>query len=186
MKRIMAALTLMSLGIVAAASTAEFSMEKAKKVDTFLRRIGERDRQAVILKKMTFTERELNSYLNIFYIRRYAPEVKRIQLKLLRHNRVSGSLHIKLAGKKYEKVPSFLKDVEIEFAGKVECENYRMRYVFDQIRINGTTFAPEILDEAFYAAQTNFRLKKSIFDWFSLLPGLKNVVIDYKKITIYY
>ena len=174
------------LPVLLAASNSDFSMEKAKKVDDFLKRIREKKRQAVILKKVTFTQRELNSYLNIFYLKRYAPEVKTIELNLGRQNQVSGSLTVKLTGKKYDNVPSFLRDMEVEFSGKIECENYRMRYVFDSISINGTNFAPEILDEAFSAAQSSFKLKKSIFDWFSLLPGLKNVVVDHKKITIFY
>ena len=138
------------------------------------------------MKKVTFTQSELNSYLNIVYIKRYTPEVKFIKLKLENKNYVSGSMEVKLTGEKYEKVPSFLKDFEIDFSGKVECENRRMRYIFEKLKINGTSFSPEILDEAFYAAQTGFKIKKSIFDWFNLLPGLKDIKIDHKKITIFY
>lgn len=164
----------------------EFSIDKAKKVDDFLRRIREKKRDAVYLKKMTFSERELNSYLNIFYLKRYSPEVKYMKLDLRNNNHVSGIMNVKLIGKKYEKVPSFLKNIEIVFSGKLESKNYRVRYVFDKMEINGTHFSPEILDEAFNAAQAGFNVKKSIFDWFSLLPGLKNVVIGHKKITVYY
>jgi hypothetical protein len=109
-----------------------------------------------------------------------------LKLDLRKTNRVSGVMKVKLTGEKYEKVPSFLKDFEIEFEGKLECENYRVRYQFEKMEINGTLFSPEILDEAFYAAQSSFKIKKSIFDWFSLLPGLKNMLIEHKKITIYY
>ena len=42
-------------------------------------------------------------------------------------------MKVYLAGKKYEKVPSFLKDIEIEFSGKLECENYRVRYIFEKM-----------------------------------------------------
>lgn len=165
---------------------AEFSVEKARRVDNFLKRISEKNRSSVFLKKMTFSEDELNSYINIFYLKRYTPEVKYLKLGLRNKNQVSGVMKVKLAGDKYEKVPSFLKDFEIEFEGKLECENYRVRYRFEKMEINGTLFSPEILDEAFYAAQSGFQIKKSIFDWFSLLPGLKNVLIEHRKITIFY
>jgi hypothetical protein len=165
---------------------AEFSVDKARRVDDFLKRIAEKNRSSVFLKKITFTEDELNSYINIFYLKRYSPEVKYLKLDLRKTNRVSGVMKVKLTGEKYEKVPSFLKDFEIEFEGKLECENYRVRYQFEKMEINGTLFSPEILDEAFYAAQSSFKIKKSIFDWFSLLPGLKNMLIEHKKITIYY
>jgi hypothetical protein len=164
----------------------EFSVEKAQKLDNFLRRIREKKRDAVYLKKMTFTQKELNSYINIFYFKRYSPEVKYMKLDLRNNNRVSGIMNVKLTGKKYEKVPSFLKDIEIVFSGRLESKNYRVRYVFEKMEINGTHFSPEILDEAFNAAQAGFNVRKSIFDWFSLLPGLKKVVIGYKKITVYY
>lgn len=175
-------LILLSAGV----SASEFSVEKAKRVDNFLRRIRESEKPTVFLKKITFTQHELNSYINVFYLKRYSPEVKYLKLNLRKNNKVSGTMKVKLAGKKYEKVPAFLKDIDIEFSGKLECENYRVRYEFDKMEINGTLFSPEILDEAFHAAQAGIKIKKSIFDWFSLLPGLKNVVIDFKKITVYY
>ncbi|MCK4835081.1 MAG: hypothetical protein KAT17_00500 [Candidatus Aminicenantes bacterium] len=184
MKFKIAALILISVSV--GLFSAEFSVEKAKRVDDFLRRIREKDRKTVFLKKMTFTQRELNSYINIFYLKRYSPEVKYLKLNFRKNNYVTGVMKVKLTGKKYESVPSFLRDIELEFSGKLECKNYRVRYIFNKMEINGTLFAPEILDEAFHAAQSNIDLKKSIFDWFSLLPGLKNVIIDYKKITIYY
>ena len=36
------------------------------------------------------------------------------------------------------------------------------------------------------AAQFNTKIKRSIFDWFTLLPGLKNVQSSEKKIIFYY
>ncbi|MCP4147403.1 MAG: hypothetical protein GY757_06600 [bacterium] len=165
----------------------EFSIDLAKKVDRKLKRIAKkRKRKSVFLKKVTFTQEELNSYLNIFYTKKYAPEVKNIKINLEKENHANGVLKIKLVGKKYEKVPSFLRDIEVEFSGKVECETYRMRYQFSKIKVNGKTFSPEMLDEAFSAAQVNARVKKSMYDWFDLLPGIKSVVLDYKKITLFY
>lgn len=164
----------------------EFSIEEAEKVDRFLKKAREKQKRSVFLKQITFTQDELNSYLNIIYTKKYAPEVKYIKLNLENGNYVNGTMKVKLTGQKYEKVPSFLKNIEVEFNGKVECENYRMRFFFEDLKINGASFSPEILDEAFSAAQTNFKVKKSMFDWFDLLPGLKNSVIGYKKITLYY
>jgi len=165
---------------------AEFSIEKAQKIDFFFKRIAQIRKKSIFLKRKTFTENELNSYFNLIYLKKYAPEVKIIKIQLENKNSVNGRMKVKLTGKKYDKVPSFLRDFEIEFKGKIECQNYRMRYLFEDIRINGTTFAPELLDEAFSSAQTNIRIKKSLFDWFNLLPGIKNVTVEYKKITIFY
>jgi hypothetical protein len=164
----------------------EFSAEKAKRVDRTLKRIAMKKKHKVFLKKITFSEDELNSYLNLIYSKRYTPEVKYIKLKLKKNNYVSGTVKVKLVGKKYSSVPSFLKDIEVDLSGKIECQNYRMRYEFDNIRVNGTSFSPEVLDEAFGAAQANFKVKKSMYDWFQLMPGIKNVVVDYKKVTLFY
>jgi len=164
----------------------EFSGPKAKKVDLILKRIAKTKKHTPFLKKVTFTQDELNSYLNLVYIKKYTREVKYIELKLGRKNYVSGTVKVKLVGKKYSQVPSFLRDVEIDLSGKVECQNYRMRYIFEDLKINGTGFSPEILDEAFGAAQVNFKVKKSMYDWFNLFPGIKNIVIDHKKITLFY
>lgn len=165
---------------------ADFSSEQAKRVDNFLKRISQKKRVSVFLKNVTFTESELNSYLNLIYLKRYVPEVKYMELNMEEDNFISGNMKVKLTGEKYEKVPSFLKNFKVDFSGTVECENYRLRFLFKTLKINGTEFSPEILDEVFYAAQSDFRIKKSMFDWFSLLPGLKDVLISDKKITIYY
>lgn len=168
------------------AFASEFSQTKAKKVDLVLKQIAKTRKKAIFLRKVTFTQDELNAYLNLVYAKRYTPEVKYIKLKLDKKNYVSGTVKVKLVGKKYREVPDFLKDIEIDVGGKVECRNYRMRFLFEKLKINGTGFSPEILDEAFGAAQVDFKVKKSMYDWFHLLPGIKNIVIDEKKITIFY
>jgi len=179
-------IVLVSFGLLASTSTSEFSVDKAKRVDQTLKRIAKRNRNTPFLRKITFSQDALNSYLNIFYTKRYAPEVKYIKLKLEKNNFASGVMKIKLKGKKYDNVPSFLRDIEVEFDGKVECERYQMRYLFDKIKINGNSFSPELLDEAFGAAQINAKVKKSMFDWFDLMPGIKKVIVSYKKITLFY
>lgn len=167
-------------------TTQEFSPQQAKRVDSTLKRLAKKKKRTVFLKKVTFSQEELNAYLNLIYVKRYTPEVKYLKLKLDKKNQVDGTIKVKLKGKKYAKVPSFLRDIEIDLSGKVECENYRMRFLFDKIKVNGAAFTPELLDEAFGTAQVNFKVKKSMYDWFQLMPGIKSVTIDYKKITLFY
>ena len=165
---------------------ADFSMEKAKRIEQFLNRIASLRQPSLFLKKTTFSEAELNSYLNLLYIKKYAPEVTFIELRLRDKDEVSGSVKVKLAGAKYAAVPEFLRDVDVSFMGTFECNNYHMRYVFRELVINGSRYSPEILDEAFSAAQFNAKTKKSIFDWFTMLPGLKKVQSSEKTIIFYY
>jgi hypothetical protein len=164
----------------------EFSREKATQVDFFLKRISRQKRHQVFLRKISFSQDQLNSYLNIIYIKKNTPEVKYVKLKLNKNNYVTGTIKIKLEGKKYEQVPSFLRDIEVDASGRIECDNYRMRFIFESLKINGTGFSPEVLDEAFGAAQVDYSVRKSMFDWFDLMPGIKKIVLDDKKITIFY
>jgi hypothetical protein len=180
------ALTCLFFLLTAAATAADFNLEKAQKIEQFLGRIANRHQQSLFLKKTSFSEEELNSYLNLIYIKKFAPEVTFIELHLGDKDQVNGSLAVKLAGEKYDAVPQFLRDINISFHGKFECSNYHMRYVFQELVINGSSYSPEIIDEAFAAAQLNARTKKSIFDWFTLLPGLKKVQSSEKTIYFYY
>jgi hypothetical protein len=174
------------LSLAALVAAADFSMTKAKRIDSFLSRIAIRRQPALFLKKMAFSESELNSYLNLIYTKKFAPEVTFIDLRLQDKNLVKGTLKIKLTGEKYTAVPQFLRDVEVAFRGKFECSNYHMRFAFSELAINGSRFSPDVLDEAFSAAQFNSKIKKSIFDWFTLLPGLKNVQCSEKTIYFFY
>jgi hypothetical protein len=178
--------SLLFLALAAPALAGDYSLEKAKLIDGFLARIAARRQPSLFLKKATFSESELNSYLNLFYTRKYAPEVSFIELQLKDKNRVDGRLKVKLAGEKYSAVPQFLRDTEVRFSGEFECSNYHMRFAFSELVINGSRFSPDVLDEAYGAAQFNVRVKRSIFDWFTLLPGLKNVQGSEKKIIFYY
>ncbi len=165
----------------------EFSIEKPKKVTKILNRIAKRKNQkSLLLRKITFSESEFNSYLNHIYTKKFSPEVKYVKIRLRDKNRINGFLKIKLEGKKYKQVPSFLKNIEVEIDGNVFCENYRMRIDFKELKINGTSFAPEILDEAFSAAQSGNKIKKSMYDWFRLLPGIKKIQVNHRKITFFY
>ncbi len=177
---------LLFLALAAFAAAADFSMDKARRIDGFLARIAVRRQPALFLKKMAFSESELNSYLNLIYVKKYAPEVTFIELRLKDKNLVGGVVKVKLAGEKYAVVPQFLRDVEVGFNGRFECSNYHMRFAFSELVINGSHFSPDILDEAYGAAQFNAKTRKSIFDWFTLLPGLKNVQSAEKTIYFYY
>jgi len=167
-------------------SAGEFSKEDAKKIANFLKKAKKLKRKNLFLRKVSFTEKEFNSYINLIYIKKYASEAKYVHLNLERKNKISGNMKLKLIGKKYSKIPSFLKDIEVKFSGIIESENYKMRFLFTKIFINDTEYSPQILDEAFTAYQVKQKVKKSMFDWFNLLPGLRNVKITKRRILLFY
>jgi len=168
-------------------STQDLSLEKAKRMDGFLNRIAQRrGGEALFLKKVVFSEHDLNSYLNLVYIKKYTPEVTLIHINLEDKNEIGGNCKIKLLGKAYEQVPNFLRDIDVSFVGIVDCTSNRMRVLFRKLVINGTAYNPEVIDEFFQTAQINVKVKKSLFDWFTLLPGLKQIAIEEDKIVCFY
>ena len=108
--------------LATAVIAADFSLEKAKRIEQFLNRIAMRRQPSLFLKKATFSESELNSYLNLIYVKKYAPEVTFIELRLRDKDEVSGSLKVKLAGEKYAAVPQFLRDIEVRFQGQIRMQ----------------------------------------------------------------
>jgi len=179
-------ISLAVLMLAGLATATSHSMEDARKIDRFMMRIAQDGRERVVLRSVEFTQAELNAYLNRIYIPKYAPEVQFVELELGAGNVVSGTMGVKLEGKKYQSLPSFLRDFKVSFSGTLESQNRRMRYLFEDIRINGTRFSPEVLDEAFSSAQAGVDIKRSIFDWFTLLPGLKKVAVESGRITLFF
>ncbi len=179
-------LLLLLAGLAAAPAAAGYAPEQGKRIDSFLARIGARRSGALFLRRATFSQTELNAYLNCFYNKKYAPELSAIELDLKDDNRLSGTARVLLKGKRYDTVPAFLRDIEVRFAGRFEAANTRMRFLVEELVVNGAHLSPEVLDEAYSAAQGKAKVKKSIFDWFTLLPGLKGLSCSRGKVTFLY
>lgn len=177
---------LLLLALVCPLVAQEYSADAARRIDDFFVRIARRSQKTIFLKKMVVSEADFNSYLNLVYIKRYAPEVTRIHLSMRDKNEIAGEMTALLRGKKYDAVPAPFRDIRVRFSGRVECSSYRMRFQFADLEINGTRIAPELVDEAFGLAQVRFRVKRSLFDWFNLLPGLKQVETTAGRITLFY
>ncbi len=161
-------------------------MEKAKQMDLFLKKIAEDSRPRVFLRRKSVDQSTVNSYLSLIYLPRYAREVKEAQLSFHKDNWVSGRISIRLAGEKYRHLPGFLKEMDLEMSGIIESRPEQMRFQIKELKLNSTTFSPEILDEAFSTFQGGNKVKRSIFDWFTLLPGIKRISSDEGSLTIFY
>ncbi len=170
----------------AVSSDRKYSEEEARKLDGFMKRMMKKRNRSVYMKKKAFTESELNSYLNLIYLKKYVPEIKTISIALEKKNRVEGEISLLFKGEKYKALPSFLKEFDVEFSGTLECSNYRVRFIFDDLKVNGATFSPDLLDQAFSATQSSNKVKKSMYDWFAMVPGIKSVKIDKGSLTVFY
>jgi hypothetical protein len=175
-------LTLLTVGL----PSANFSVEEGRRVDDFLTRIAQRRSGALLLRKDTFSASELNAYFNLFYNKKFAPELTYLNLDLKDDNLLSGTAKVELKGKRYNAVPAFLRNVEVRFSGRIESGNRRMRFLINELVVNGAHLSPAIIDEAYSAAQGGAKVKKSIFDWFTLLPGVKGVSCSQGRATFLY
>jgi len=174
---------------VLGASAEEFNINQAKRVNTILNSIAKQRhlrREAVVLKSISFSEDEFNSYLNTIYCPKFIPEVEYFKIELYEENQVEARARIELPEDKYPKIPAFFRSFTLQTSGQIFSRDYRMRYQMDALKINQTGFSPEVLDETFGAFQSGYQVKKSLFDWFHLLPGIKKVTTEYQKITFYY
>lgn len=160
--------------------------EKARQMDIFLKKIARESKPRVFLRRKTFEQKTVNSYLSLIYLPRFAREVKDVRLNFHKDNWVSGRVSIHLTGKKYEKLPGFLQEMDLELNGVIESRPEQMRFLIKELRLNGTAFSPELLDEAFSTFQGGNKMKRSIFDWFTLLPGIKRISCDEGRLTLFY
>ena len=160
--------------------------QKASQVDLFLKKIAKDQKPRIYLRRKTFDAASINSYLAKFYLPRYAREVKEATLIFEKDNWVSGTIKIQLNGPKYQKIPGFLKDMSLEVRGIIESRPEQMRFIINDLKLNNTSFSPEILDEAFSSFQGGNKIKRSIFDWFTLLPGIKRIGCDADTLIIFY
>jgi len=188
MRRLTLFLLFLSLWIPPSLQATEFrpDEEKARQLDVFLKKIAKDTRQRVFLRHKRFDQSTVNSYLALIYLPRYAREVKNIKLEFHKENWVSGQVSIRLTGEKYQKLPGFLKEMDLEINGIIESRPQQMRFQIKELKLNRTSFSPEILDEAFATFQGGKKVKRSIFDWFTLLPGIKRISSDEGSLTLFY
>lgn len=160
--------------------------EKANQLDLFLKKIAKDNKARVFLRRKSFDQSTVNSYITLLYLPRYAREVKEAHMDFHKDNWVSGRFSIRLAEKKYRQLPGFLKEMDLDVSGVIESRPEQMRFLIKELKINGTSFSPEILDEAFSTFQAGNKVKRSIFDWFTLLPGIKRISCDEGNLTLFY
>jgi hypothetical protein len=167
----------------------DLSIIKAQRVNKILNKISKGRHlrlKSIVMKEVSFTQEEFNSYMNKIYLPKFFPEAKELNIEFFSDNIMKVQVKVEMKGEKYKKIPSLFKKFELETEGTIFSKKYQMRYEFKTLKINGTSFSPDLLDEAASTFQSGYKVKKSLFDWFQLLPGIKKVSAAYKKITFYY
>ena len=138
-----------------------------------------------VLKKVTVTESELNSYF-AYRIEVQKEEVTReLQLKLFPKNRIEGRIAVNLEG---QKLPKFLKpQMTFYFSGNLKVKNQKVRLEIKDLFLEGQRIQPMVLDLIiFIASKIENTEASSIDDWYDLPYGIKNIVTEKGRAIFYY
>ena len=173
--------------VFASYASTEYSLKEALKVLNIIEKVqSEQSRQSKgKLRKVTVTESELNSYI-AFRIETEKEEImKQLNLHILVNNRIEGNILIDLRG---QNLPGFLRpQMNIYFGGRVEVKDEKVRINIKKLFIEDVPIQPEILDVIIQiASKIENSEPTSLYDWYDLPFGLKDIKTQNGKAIFYY
>lgn len=173
--------------VSAAYASIEYSLKEALKVLSIIEKVqSEQNSQSKgKLRKVTVTESELNSYI-AFRIETEKEEImKQLNLHILVNNRIEGNILIDLRG---QNIPGFLRpQMNIYFGGRVEVKDEKVRINIKKLFIEDVPIQPEILDVIIMiASKIENSEPTSLYDWYDLPFGLKDIKTQNGKAIFYY
>lgn len=165
----------------------EYSLKEALKVLSIIEKIQSEQNSLSKgkLRKVTVTESELNSYI-AFRIETEKEEImKQLNLHILVNNRIEGNILIDLRG---QNIPGFLRpQMNIYFGGRVEVKDEKVRINIKKLFIEDVPIQPEILDVIIQiASKIEGSEPASLYDWYDLPFGLKDIKTQNGKAIFYY
>ncbi len=131
------------------------------------------------------TESELNSYF-AYRIEVEKEEImKQLHLKIYRRNKIEGKILIDLRG---QKIPDFLRpQMNIYFSGRVEVKNGKGRILMKKLFLEDQSIQPQILDAIiFIASKLQNSEPTSLYEWYELPFGIKDIKTRSKKAIFFY
>lgn len=165
----------------------EYSLKEALKVLSIIEKVQSEQNSLSKgkLRKVTVTESELNSYI-AFRIETEKEEImKQLNLHILVNNRIEGNILIDLRG---QNIPGFLRpQMNIYFGGRVEVKDEKVRINIKKLFIEDVPIQPEILDVIIMiASKIENSEPTSLYDWYDLPFGLKDIKTQNGKAIFYY
>ncbi len=165
----------------------EYSLKEALKVLNIIEKVQSEQNTLSKgkLRKVTVTESELNSYI-AFRIETEKEEImKQLNLHILVNNRIEGNILIDLRG---QNLPGFLRpQMNLYFGGRVEVKEKKVRINIKKLFIEDVPIQPEILDVIIQiASKIENSEPTSLYDWYDLPFGLKDIKTQNGKAIFYY
>ena len=176
---------LMQISLLSYGST-NYSQKEALKVLSLIKKIQlEQSPPDGKLRKVTVTEKELNSYI-AFRIETEKEEImKQLNLLILANNRVEGIILIDLGG---QNIPDFLRpQMNLYFGGRVEVKDNKVRININKLFVEDAPIQPEVLDVIIQiASRIENSESTSLYDWYDLPFGIKDIKTQKGKAIFYY
>jgi len=165
----------------------DYSLEEARKVLRLIERIQKEQLKPNVrkLRKVVVTESELNSYI-AFRIETEKEEVmKELHLKLFKDNSIEGKIFVDLRGRKLTK---FLRpEMNLYFGGRIEVKDGRVRLAIKDLFLEDQPVQPMVLDLIILIASRIDKTEaSSIYNWYDLPYGIKDVKTDSGEAAFYY
>jgi len=137
------------------------------------------------LRRMDFTESELNSYIVYRIEMEKSNVMKELRLKLFEANRIEGKIFVDLRG---EKLSAGLKpQMNLYFEGVLVTQNGQARLDFRKLFLESQSISPMFLDLVIFIASKLSKFEAgSILDWYALPLGIKDVRTGSGRIFVYY
>jgi len=177
----------LSAGPAAGTDLTPGMITEAARIQAALDRIGAKAdaRAAAPMKNVSFTERELNSWLAVLLEMNRDNVLRELALKLLDDNRVEGMALVDLSG---ASLPLGLKPrLTVLFSGQVVVRDGAARIELDRLFL-GEQAVPLVLLDAVIAAAAALGKGEagSIRDWVALPAGIRDLRGYKGKLTLYY
>ena len=165
----------------------DYSVEHVQKVFSLIGKLeaAKNDNPRGQWRSIEVTESELNSYF-AYRIESEKEEImKKLKLKILKNNRIEGHVFLNLRG---QNLPDFLRpEMNIYFAGRVEVKDGKARIVIRRLYLEDQPVLPEIFDVIiFLAAKIQNTQTTSIYDWYDLPFGIKDIKSQSGKAIFFY
>jgi len=165
----------------------DYSRQEAQKVFRVISKIERESARKTgdSLENVSITESELNSYIAYRIDAEREKIMKELRVKLFKRNKIEGKILIDLSG---QQIPGFLKpQMTLYFGGKLEVKGGLVRLDLKDLFLEEQRIDPDVLDFiiALGAKIENYKVW-SIYDWFELPYGIKNVKTQNQKAVFYY
>lgn len=165
----------------------KYSIDEARRVFQIIEQLeqsilnnNQRNLDSVIV-----TESELNSYFAYRIEAENEEIMTQLHLKILKNNKIEGKIHIDLRG---QNIPEFLRpEMNIYFSGKVEVEDGKGRILMKKLFLEDQPIQPQVLDAIiFIASKLQNYEPTSLYDWYELPFGIKDIVTKKKQAVFFY